>query len=424
VPRLRRHLAALVARPPDAPARLDRLPQHDRREVPADVAAELHRRLRGRRWRVVRREHPDGTVTVAAEKGYLKETGNLVFHFALLALLIGVGAGAWYGWHGNRLLVAGPESGFCNTPQQYDEYALGPRVGPADLPPFCVRLAGFHATYLDNGQPTDFIADVSWVEGLDGAQHRTRLRVNHPLRLDGANVHLFGHGYAMVLRYTDRLGVTQTTVAPFLPDDALLTSSGVAAFPDANTDPTGGRPRDPDAQVGFAGVYLPTAPDDPTLARSTFPDERDPALMLVAYVGDLGLGSGAPQSVYELNQAQLDAGLLRQVDRRTLRPGQDWTLPDGSRLEFLGTRPWVTVSVRHDPGEVVVLGGAVALVTGLVASLAGRRRRLWARVSPAGDGRSLVSLGGLARDGGFGAEFATTVDAITERRPTGGNTDG
>jgi cytochrome c biogenesis protein len=84
----------------------------------------------------------------------------------------------------------------------------------------------------------------------------------------------------------------------------------------------------------------------------------------------------------------------------------------------------VTVSVRHDPGEVVVLGGAVALVTGLVASLAGRRRRLWARVSPAGDGRSLVSLGGLARDGGFGAEFATTVDAITERRPTGGNTDG
>ena len=37
--------------------------------------------------------HDDGTVTVAAEKGYLKETGNLLFHFALLALLVGVALG-------------------------------------------------------------------------------------------------------------------------------------------------------------------------------------------------------------------------------------------------------------------------------------------------------------------------------------------
>jgi cytochrome c biogenesis protein len=146
--------------------------------------------------------------------------------------------------------------------------------------------------------------------------------------------------------------------------------------------------------------------------------------MLVAYVGDLGLGSGAPQSVYELNQGQIDAGLLRQVDRRTLRPGETWTLPDGSTLRFVGTRQWVTVSVRHDPGEVIVLGGAVALFTGLIASLAGRRRRLWARISPAGDGRSLISLGGLARSDGFGPEFAATVDAISDRPAPEGDTHG
>ena len=66
-----------------------------------------------------------------AEKGYIKETGNLLFHFALLAILVGVGLGSWYGWHGNRLLVAGADRGFCNTLQQYDEYALGPRSTPA-----------------------------------------------------------------------------------------------------------------------------------------------------------------------------------------------------------------------------------------------------------------------------------------------------
>ena len=83
------------------------------------------------------RTQPDGTVTVAAEKGYLKETGNLLFHFALLALLIGVALGSWYGWHGNRLLVAG-DDGFCNTLQQYDEYGLGARVGRR---PTCRRSA-------------------------------------------------------------------------------------------------------------------------------------------------------------------------------------------------------------------------------------------------------------------------------------------
>ncbi len=63
-------------------------------------------------------------MTVSAEKGYIKETGNLLFHFALLALLIGVAYGSWFGWHGGRLLVAGND-GFCNVVTQLDD--LQPR---------------------------------------------------------------------------------------------------------------------------------------------------------------------------------------------------------------------------------------------------------------------------------------------------------
>ena len=69
-----------------------------------------------------------GEWTVSAEKGYLKECGNLLFHFALLAVLVGVGFGSWYGWHGNRLLVQGADKGFCNTLTQFDESSLGARV--------------------------------------------------------------------------------------------------------------------------------------------------------------------------------------------------------------------------------------------------------------------------------------------------------
>ena len=65
-----------------------------------------------------------------------------------------------------------------------------------------------------------------------------------------------------------------------------------------------------------------------------------------------------------------------------LRPGETWTLADGTKVEFLGTRQWVTVSVRHDPGEPIVLGGAVA-AAGRADAVAGRRRRrVWFRIVP------------------------------------------
>ncbi len=413
VPRLRQHFTNLVSAPPDAPSRLDRLP-HSATDLtgagdPPATAAKLKAGLKGQRWRAVVRDQTDGTVTVSAEKGYVKETGNLVFHFALLALLVGVALGSWYGWHGNRLVVAGEE--FCNTLIQYDEYGLGARTTASDLPPFCVRLNAFRAEYLDNGQPVQFTADISYVEDPAAAPKAWRLEVNDPLRLDGGNVYLLGHGYAPVLRYTDRYGAAQTTVAPFLPDDGMLTSSGVAKFPDANVDPDGTKPRDTSAQVAFAGVYLPTLPADPSVGKSAFPAERDPALMIVAYQGNLGLGSGIPQSVYELSHRQIASGELKQVGERMLRPGETWTLPDGSRVEFVGTRQWITVSVRHDPGEKIVLFGAGALLVGLMVSLSGRRRRVWARIAPAGDGRSLISLGGLARSQqpSFADEFARVV---------------
>jgi cytochrome c biogenesis protein len=134
--------------------------------------------------------------------------------------------------------------------------------------------------------------------------------------------------------------------------------------------------------------------------------------MLGAYVGNLGLGSGLPQSVYSLSNRQIASGELKKVGEHMLRPGESWTLPDGSRVEFVGTRQWITVSVRHDPGDVLVLAGAGALLLGLMISLSGRRRRVWARVTPTGDGRSLISLGGLPRSDSPG--FAEEFDRIVE----------
>jgi cytochrome c biogenesis protein len=430
VPRLRTHLVGLVARPPEAPAHLSRLPRNASgiatALAPTDAAAELATALRRRRWRVQTRSQPDGSVTVAAEKGYLKETGNLVFHFALLALLIGVASGSWYGWNGNRLLVAG--DGFCDSLQQYDESSLGARTTAADLPPFCLSLINFQAAYLDDGQPIQYTAQVSYTDGIDGPSHPWRLEVNSPLRLPGANIYLLGHGYAPILRYTDVYGHSQTQVVPFLPEDEALTSTGAAKFTDVNIGPGGSTPQDETSQIGFVGVYLPTMPTTANGTLSVYPGERNPGLVLTAYKGNLGLGSGATQSVYELDQGQIASHQLVEVGTsKALAPGQSFTLPDGSRVDFLGTQPWITVSVRYDPGEPIVLGGAVALLAGLTVSLGGKRRRVWARVvaptssaasasadAPASAdqrGRSLITLGGLARTEtpGFADEFDRIV---------------
>jgi cytochrome c biogenesis protein len=428
LPRLADHVRALRTVPPEAPKRLDRLPQHTaaapRAADPAAAAAAVARALRARRFRTAVRERPDGSWTVAAEKGFGKETGNLLFHVALLAVLVGVGFGSWYGWHGNRLIVQGADTKFCNALPQYDESALGPRVQPADLPFFCLELTRFAATYQPTGQPKTFGATVTVDEG--GPERSADFSVNAPLRLHHANVHLLGHGYAPVLRYTDRYGQQQTNVFPFLPIDGMLTSEGVAMFPDANVDPRTGT-RAADAQVAFEGAYLPTV--DPSGGpTSVFPAERSPALFLTAYRGNLGLDTGIPNSVYALNRAQIARGQLKQVgDARphALRVGEIWRLDDGTTLELLGTRPFITVSVRYDPTQPVVLAGAVLGLLGLMLSLSGRRRRVWFRVtSPVGDlagsepgpGGSVMEAGGLPRTDypGFADEFARLVAATRD----------
>ncbi|MFI7210602.1 cytochrome c biogenesis protein ResB [Micromonospora maritima] len=421
LPRARDHVRALRMRPPAAPKRFARLPQHAVLEAPAAADPEaIAAVLRRRRWRVTVRGNE-----VSAEKGYLKETGNLLFHVSLVAVLLGVALGSWYGWHGNRILVAGADNAFCNTRQQYAEASLGPRVDSADLPPFCLTLEKFEADYLDSGQASRFWATVSVDEpGRDARS--AGFSVNSPLRLGSANVYLLGNGYAPVLKYTDRYGRSQTSDEPFLrTGDPNATEEGVAIFPDANVDPKTGT-RAPDQQVAFDGLYLPTAPESAPFVASRFPAERDPVVNLTAYRGNLGLDAGIPGSVYQLDQRQVANGKLKQIGTKLLRPGEKWTLDDGSTLEFVGTEPYVTLAVRHAPGQTLLLVASGTLLLGLMGSLFARRRRVWFRVSPPEggsptSGSSLVEAGGLPRTEhpGFADEFAQLVAAVSGGEPDG-----
>ncbi len=75
---------------------------------------------------------------VSAERGYLRETGNLVFHLALVVLLVAVALGHLLGWRGDVVVPAGTT--FSNTVSTYDTIDPGPWVDTENLPPFSVTV--------------------------------------------------------------------------------------------------------------------------------------------------------------------------------------------------------------------------------------------------------------------------------------------
>lgn len=424
IPRAWRHAVALRSRPPRTPRHLTRLPYADRwvsEAAPAETLAAARAGMASRRFRIDV-AYADATGErgglVAAEKGYARESGNLVFHLALLGLLFAVAAGAVFGYSGNVLLVEG--NGFANTVSAYDEFRPGHAFRPGGLQPFTMRLRDFEASYLTSGprrgQPRTFTADVQYRPDPESPERGAVVRVNHPLNIDGAKVYLLGHGYAPTFTVRDGNGqVAFRGAVPFLPaDQATFTSEGVVKVPDA-------RPR----QLGFSGFFTPTTARTPAGITSTFPAANDPAVTLLAYAGDLGLDGGVPQSVY-----QLDTRRLTRQATAMLRPGETMTLPEGlGSITFTGYRQFATFHVRYDPGRTAALVTSVLAIAGLVASLTVRRRRIWVRVQPGPDGdaeggRSVVEVGGLPRSdggGGFPEEFAALTGhlrAATSARNT------
>jgi cytochrome c biogenesis protein len=417
VPRLRIYWRGMRARPPGAPRNLSRLPESRRFEVdgsPDEVLARAERVLRKRRYRTVA---TGSTGSVAGERGYLREAGNLLFHVSVLVVLVGFALGQLYGYKGGVITVVG--QGFSNSLSQYDDFAPGSMFSPDDLAPLSLTVDDFDVSFLTAGpqlgQPRDFSADVTYTEAPGADPQRYDLRVNHPLKLDGVSVFLVGHGYAPVVTVRDGNGeVAYEGPVVFLPQDASFASFGVLKVPDA-------APR----QLGFEGLFLPTYGF--TMDRgpfSQFPDALDPVLSLVPYQGDLGLDTGAPQSVYQLDKDGLETFESTDASRGSaarikLSVGDTVDLPDGAgSITFDRVDRWAKLQVSDTPGKGLALGGVLLGIAGLMGSLFIRPRRAWVRARPAGrDGRSVVELAGLDRSSG--GDLGTEIDELEQQIRSG-----
>ncbi|MER5206775.1 cytochrome c biogenesis protein ResB [Streptomyces sp. NPDC002825] len=396
LPRSWQFVGQLRSRPPGAPRRLDRLPAYTtwRTEAePEQVREAALGLLKGRRFRA----HTAGDA-VAAEKGYLREAGNLAFHVALIVMLVAFAWGQLFKSEGGKLIVEG--DGFSNTLTQYDDFKSGSQFGVDELEPFSFKLESFNGTYEKNGPqrgtPRTFEAAVSYSQG--GADKKAVIKVNEPLKVGDSKVYLIAHGYAPVVTVKDGRGKTVFHGAvPLLPIDNNITSTGAIKVMDGYRDKNGKK-----EQLGFQAFFVPTfAGAGKGTMFSQFPALDFPVMALTGFHGDLRVNSGLPQNVY-----QLDSSKMKQFDvtggtgkANRLLPGETMTLPDGAgSITFeKDVKEWASFQISQQPGNGLALTGAIAAIAGLTGSLFIQRRRVWVRAVRGEDGVTVVEMAGLGR---------------------------
>ena len=389
LPRTADFVRALRQPPVATPRNLARLPLHRELEMPGKPEAAADRISAGLRgWRRVRRAEAGGATTISAERGYLREVGNLVFHLSLLGLLVAVAVGKTFGYEGSVIVTTGlgPASGFCSQAGNYDNFRPGLAVDGTELIPFCVQVDSFAAQYTDVGQASSFRAEVRSQTGADLGTQKwapSVLEVNDPLRIAGQRLYLLGHGYSPTFTVTYPDGTTQTQTAPFQPQDSSFTSQGAVKF----LDPPGYRGAALRShQLAVVGIFAPTAAVRGGIMTSSFPRADDPGVAVDIYTGDLGMETGRAQSVFAIDMGQVSKGLLTRQARTNLTMGQSVTLPDGTSVAFTGVHEWVSLQTSYDPAQGWALVFAVLLLAGLMLSLTIKRRRVWFRITAAAAG--------------------------------------
>ncbi|MBA9047424.1 cytochrome c biogenesis protein ResB [Streptomyces griseofuscus] len=397
VPRAWQFIGQLRGRPPGAPKRLTRLPAYTTWRTtaePEEVRAAALKLLKRRRFRA----HAEGDA-VTAEKGYLRELGNLVFHIALIVLLVSFAWGQMYKSDGTKLMVEG--DGFSNALPMYDDMKSGSLFRSDDLVPFSFDLKKFTGTYESSGPnrgtPRTFQATIDYSVGAYGKRKTTTVKVNEPLHIGDSKVYLVSHGYAPVVTVRDGKGkVVYRDAVPLLPLDGNVTSNGVVKVMDGYKDPRG-----KSEQLGFQAFFVPTFDPKSGTMMSQFPALLNPLLAVNAYHGDLGVDAGIPQSVYQLDTSHMKAFKdgKGQLLKKLLKPGDTMSLPNGAgSITFeKDVKQWAGFEIVQEPGSIWALTGALAAIFGLAASLFIQRRRVWVRAVRGADGVTVVEMAGLGR---------------------------
>jgi cytochrome c biogenesis protein len=374
LPRSIGHLKAIGAVPTITPKYLDRMEHFTEiKKVDLDLVEAKLRKMRFR----IRRD----TNSISAEKGYARESGNLLFHLSLVLILIAVGVGSLFGSKGDAIVNVGDR--FINTPTSYDILGFGKYQAEDSLPPFSLTITDFKAEYDPaTNAPLDYTLTVSTSNPAGSKEKTEIIKVNKPLTYGSTKIFLQANGHSPIVIVKDKSGkVIFDGPTPFLPQDANLSSIGAIKIPDMQP------------QIGFVSSFLPTADRDQVRGGfSSYPEVLDPRLLISVWKGDLGLNTGVPQSVY-----RIDTSKMERIGLKALVLNESYDFGEGS-ITFTGWKSWVNLQIINDPGKGYALLGAILAISGLLISLFTRQRRIWIKQG------QKTQIAGLAKNGIPGLE--------------------
>lgn len=404
LPRLAVYFRALRAQPPRTPKRLGRFADSAAYVSDATPEAVLERaaaRLHGYRQR------RDDPTSISAEKGYLREAGNLLFHLSVIIVLVGFAVGQMFSYKGAVQVVVGPQYGFTNDIRFYDDLSgdgLPPHGSMWDqsmLDPFVLKVDSFTMDWSKGALGGDFDAKGSWT--FKGQTKAYDLRVNHPMTIGSTDVFLVGHGYAPILTLHPEHGKAINFGPTIFPtQDGTFHSSGVFLARFEKTP------------LAISCDFFPVLGQNGISSLSgdltyhgLYKRGAAAALSCYAWTGNLGSTTAfAVDPTFAKKVTGVGGRAFNMVLAKTATTASGAvlhntvTLPDHlGTLTFDGIGEYVQLQVSHQPARPVVLGGVILALLGLMGSLFIRPRRVWVRATPTAGG-TLVEIAALDRTGG------------------------
>jgi cytochrome c biogenesis protein len=237
---------------------------------------------------------------------YWGEWGSWIFHSAFFLLVVAVVWGKATGYQGLVAVTEGQS--FTNSPAGYDTLQTG-LLFNGQFANFTLDLKKFTVQYASNGEASLYDSRVDVYDGSRYVESKD-IQVNDFLSVDGINVYQQDYGFAPQIVVRNPQGQTVFNAPVQLFGDDKTQQTGVLKVPDFDyTIPGGTKP----VQLGARLALFPDAKLIPAVNSSGAIDPTqtsygpggqnpdNPVMDVQLFMGDLGLNSGQPQNVNELD---------------------------------------------------------------------------------------------------------------------------
>jgi cytochrome c biogenesis protein len=334
-----------------------RLP--DRAVMSGVSVADVWAAARRRGFHLREAASPDGSAYVYGDRHQYTKLATLLTHLGLVLFLVAAAVTSRFGDEQGLVVPEGTSLTVQN-------------IGTPGL--LLVKNLDFEAPGFETGQPSDFTTDLAvYQNGTEVA--RKTIRVNDPLSVGGYTFHQNGFGPAPHLVIKDASG------APLW--DAKVPMTGAA----------GGAPYETMAVPGRdLGLQL-------LLGRDTAGE----GVLVVLPYRIVGTNADGSDQVHDYDPVRLRQGDEKVSDEL----GISIALPEFGEYTLL--------IAKRDPGQGIVWAAFLCLIAGITITFYRPRRRLWARLTPAG------SLGLVFRADRYvdvEREFGALLDdLVAVRRP-------